>query len=356
MFLSKRQNGIYYLFINDEHSGKRKVVSCMTKNKSKALKFLATYNSQSEIKIKKSTSPKFTLHDLQTEVLKFVSDNLRRSTGLIYIRVFKHMFKIIGNKQLKQITTNDIENYKSVRLRVVNKTTVNIEFTTIKAIFNIGIRFNLLESNPCKSVKKFTIPQKERLCFNDLEISLILSKAKTSMFQNIIRFALLTGCRLNEICNVQWNDIKFEENVINIFNKEDFKTKTGKLRQIPISVVLHKQLKVMFEGELAETTQNELIIENDFSLDNYIFSLRSGEKLRIDYVSATFKKLLRRSKLPEKYHFHCLRHTFITNLIKSGVNINYVKELAGHSDIHTTMRYIHISTDDLRDAVNKINI
>lgn len=37
------------------------------------------------------------------------------------------------------------------------------------------------------------------------------------------------------------------------------------------------------------------------------------------------------------------------------MNINYVKEIAGHSEIKTTMNYIHIVTEDLREAVDKIN-
>ncbi len=76
--------------------------------------------------------------------------------------------------------------------------------------------------------------------------------------------------------------------------------------------------------------------------------LRYGARMRIYYLREELKKILRTINLPEKFHFHCLKHTFITNLIKAGVNINYVKEIAGHSDIHTTMNYIHILTEDLR--------
>ena len=53
---------------------------------------------------------------------------------------------------------------------------------------------------------------------------------------------------------------------------------------------------------------------------------------------------------------HCLRHTFITNLVKAGANINYIKQIAGHSDIKTTENYIHIGIEDLRNAINKVNI
>ncbi|HEY5536423.1 MAG TPA: tyrosine-type recombinase/integrase [Ignavibacteria bacterium] len=68
------------------------------------------------------------------------------------------------------------------------------------------------------------------------------------------------------------------------------------------------------------------------------------------------KDILRKLNFDNKFHFHCIRHTFISSLIKSGVNINYVREIAGHSEIRTTMNYIHLSTEDLREAMNKIQI
>ncbi len=85
-----------------------------------------------------------------------------------------------------------------------------------------------------------------------------------------------------------------------------------------------------------------------FDVNAQMVLLRYGARMRIFYVSKEFKKILRSINFPEKFHFHCLKHAFITNLIKVGVNINYVKEIAGHSDIHTTMNYIHILTEDLR--------
>lgn len=349
MFLSKRSNGFYYLFITDEITGKRKMISCKTKYKPEAMKFISQFKIKSKDLHKNNSVQVLHLSDLQREVLKYVSDNLRKSTCQIYIRVFNDMIRILGDKPLRLITISDIEKYKSFRLKEVAQTTINIELSTIKAIFNIGICFNWINSNPCNTIKKVSIPQKERLCFDETELALIVNNCKSDLMKSIIKFALHTGCRLNEILNVQWKDIDFEDRIINIRNKEDFKTKTGKQRQIPISDELFQYLNKMIDSK---SDDNILILINP---DKYIFSLRYGAKMRIDCVSKEFKKILRKINYPEKFHFHCLRHTFITKLIKSGVNINYVKEIAGHSDVKTTMNYIHIVTNDLREAMNKIN-
>ncbi len=326
-----------------------KMITCKTKYKPEAMKFLSNFkNNSKEIQKQQSNHVCYTI-DLQKEVLKYVSDNLRLGTLLLYKNAFKDLLRIIGNKPIKLITISDIERFKSVRLKEVKQSTVNIQLTTIKAVFNIAIRFNWINSNPCNAVKKISIPQKDRLCFDENEVKLILSNTNNPVMKNLIKFGLLTGCRLNEICNVQWKDLNFQELILNISNKDNFKTKSGKQRQIPISDELLKLL-----NEMLGQKPNKNILSL-YEPEKYIFSIRYGTRLHIEYVSKSFKKTLRKCNFPERYHFHCLRHSFITNLIKSGVNINYVKEIAGHSEIQTTMNYIHIVTNDLREAVNKIN-
>ena len=66
--------------------------------------------------------------------------------------------------------------------------------------------------------------------------------------------------------------------------------------------------------------------------------------------------LLRLDGLRESLHFHCIRHTFLTQLARKVISIYHIKQIAGHSDIKTTEIYLHTVTDDLRNAVNKVNI
>lgn len=348
MFVSKRKNGYYYLFILDEQTGKRKMITCKTKYKPEAMKFLSEYKNNSKKHLKQKSNIVYSIEDLRKEVLKYTSDNLQKSTSQIYRRVLNDMLRIIKNKPVKLITNRDIEYYKSVRLREVKKTTVNIDLKTMKAIFNIALRWDWTNENPMKYIKLIITEQKERLCFNEIEIKVLLNNFKDTSLKNIVLFGLYTGCRLNEIINIQWKDINLNDKVLVIRNKENFKTKTGKIRQIPISEGLYTML-----FDMLNVSGNENIISLS-DPEKYLFT-RNGYKLNKNTVSKNFKEVLRALNFPEKFHFHCLRHTFITNLIKSGVNINYVKEIAGHSEIQTTMNYIHIVTNDLREAVNKIS-
>lgn len=342
MFLTKRK-GIYYLYYEDLNTKKRKKVSTKTKLKSEAVKFLR--NFKPETKVMKTEV--IYLETLQFEVLKYTQSNLSPATHRLYITALKNLIDYLGNKPIKQITTKELDNYKNKRAEHIRKATVNIELTCIKAIFNLAFKWDFININPANNVKKFKIEQKEILSFTDAELQTVFAIMPNGLIKNIVTVALSTGCRLNEILNMQVKDIDLSQKIIIIRNKNDFKTKSGRIRRIPIA----DSLETLLRGLLGHDS-------NVYELNNtekYLFANENGFRYNKDYISRRFKRYLRACNMPEKFHFHCLRHTYITNLVKAGANMNYIKQIAGHADLKTTENYIHIGVEDLRNAVNKVS-
>jgi site-specific recombinase XerD len=75
--------------------------------------------------------------------------------------------------------------------------------------------------------------------------------------------------------------------------------------------------------------------------------------LKPETVSHKFNDLMKRLSMPQ-FKLHSLRHSFATKIIAKGADIYTVKELLGHQDIRTSMVYAKVSTDKLRDAVDKL--
>jgi site-specific recombinase XerD len=94
-----------------------------------------------------------------------------------------------------------------------------------------------------------------------------------------------------------------------------------------------------------------------YKLNNnqYVFA-KNGVKFNSDNITKRFKKAVRRTpSIDSKFHFHDLRHSFASNLVRKGVSIFIVKELLGHADISTTQIYSHLRTEDLMKSVNLLN-
>ena len=340
MYLSKGYKGIYDLYFESPITGKRTKITTGKTTLPEAIKFRNAFDPDSPTQqtITKQSIP--LLSDLKLEVLEYAKNNMANSTFELYKKAITNLINFIGNKRLDSLAFLDLERFKNHRAVSVSKTSANMEIRTIKAILNFALRSGLINKNPADGIKQFRLPEKEKMSFSQQDLMKLFNVITDPIIGRITLFALNSGCRLSEILNVQLKDINFEESYITVRNKADFKTKSGKIRCIPFSEGL-ESIVSPYKGKSGES---------------YLFSFKGPYRLNKDYVSQKFKKYLRAAGLPEKFHFHCLRHTFITNLIKKGVPVSFVKELAGHSDIQTTMGYVHIELSDLRRPMELVKI
>ena len=88
---------------------------------------------------------------------------------------------------------------------------------------------------------------------------------------------------------------------------------------------------------------------------NLVFPNSNGNYQSADNLAKRrFLPALNRAGI-DKIRFHDLRHTVGTRLAEQLVPVNVIKELLGHSDVHTTMRYVHSTQGAKLQALNKLN-
>jgi len=332
------KGGVYYFYYIGTN-GKRKKKSLRTTDFDEALiKVNQLQDNQPQDNFSHYQNRQYiSLVEFRDWVLNYVKNNHKHGTLQLYEATFRLLFKYFGEKKnILELRTSDIENFKTERLKKVKPPTVNCYLRKINASFNLAIRFDLLVNNPAKKVRQLREVQTQRKIFTEGELSKLLPAITDAAFKNLVSFGIFSGCRVGELVNLQWGDINLTEQVIEIRNKEKFTTKTGKNRKIPISLKLLEVIKQM------------KICDNE----DYVFLQKHGMPFSKDRATRFMKRYLKIANLPEYLTFHCLRHTFITTLLRKGVSIYIVKELAGHADIKTTEIYAHLVTDDLKDAVN----
>jgi integrase len=108
-------------------------------------------------------------------------------------------------------------------------------YRILKSAFEKAVQWNYIESNPFDKIKLPKIPQNKPVFISDIELKQIVSYEKDKILKDIYLFAFYSGCRINEILNLKWNNINFSERFISIKNDETFTTKSKKERIIPIN-------------------------------------------------------------------------------------------------------------------------
>ena len=65
---------------------------------------------------------------------------------------------------------------------------------------------------------------------------------------------------------------------------------------------------------------------------------------RLDNVNTAWREIMKKAQVTG-FRFHDLRHTFASNLVMLGADLTTVRELLGHADIETTLRYAHLAPE-----------
>jgi len=278
-----------------------------------------------------------TFNEFKDKYLAYLKANTRPTTYTRYKEAIEHFLEFLKRNgsiswRLSQISFQFIERYKQERINKVKPLTVNLELKILKALFNYAIKCRCASKNPLNEVPFFRAPEKRPPFLTKNEIRKLLASAD-SLYPILYTF-LKTGLRKSELINLKWENIDFERKCILIESNKEWQTKTGNTREIPIGDDLLSLLKKL-------TRKSE-----------YVFVNTNGRKYQ-HHLTERVKRLGKRIGLPD-LTLHTLRHTFISHLVMSGVDLVTVKELAGHADIKTTMRYAHLAPEHLRKSIKRL--
>lgn len=218
----------------------------------------------------------------------------------------------------------------------VEPATVNRKLSTLRTFFNYLMRCGILLHNPAASVTSLKTPKRvpqffeienmKRL-FDDIEFS---DDFKGRQDRLMLELMYLTGVRRSELLALNVSDINIEKREIKVLGKRN------KERIIPVPQSLATQLQGHITG-LNSPHKNSPMFINE-----------KGRRVSETYLYKCATAYLRQVSTLKKVSPHVLRHTFATQMLANGADLNAIKEMLGHANLAATQVYTHTNIDRLR--------
>ncbi|MFC0323698.1 tyrosine-type recombinase/integrase [Gallibacterium melopsittaci] len=282
---------------------------------------------------------------------------LRPDTKESYIKVINQFEKFAPNILADEITQELVLKWRVRSLQKICPITWNNYMSHCHAIFNFGIKNNLIRTNknPFKSMQ-VKVGKKRKKVIRDFHLSVLedtlvsdknlLPESYSPLFftQAIIFTFIYTGIRRGQLLKLKVRDINLIDRTI--FISSDI-NKNHDDHIIPISTVLFPYLE-----RLLQEIQARHIAKNSqlFNLNNFSSVTRNKGNMTTDQLSHYFGKISK--ELGVSLSPHKFRHTLATNLMKNPEqNLYATQKILGHRDIKVTLTYIQPDVEQLRNAI-----
>jgi integrase len=230
----------------------------------------------------------------------------------------------------------------------------------LKAFFNWTLEREYLMTNPAQRVRKLREFERERRLEPGEEERLRALTKDDWLWRLRLVAALETGCRIGEILNVQFKQLRWDLNELHLSNRT---TKGLRTRYIPLS----QELRAMLELRRRDPDGEQ------FKPDAYMFGNEVGERLK-NYQKAWSTLRLRvighgphwasngrflpccREQLAKmNLHMHDLRREAGSRLLERGAALHTVQLFLDHANISTSSRYLKPSKLALHTTIQRID-
>ncbi|HUX78549.1 MAG TPA: site-specific integrase [Alphaproteobacteria bacterium] len=250
----------------------------------------------------------------------------------------QYILPTLGSLKVSSVDRSDIAKLHHALQHL--STTSNRVLSLLSKALNLaelwGYRPN--HSNPCLHIKKYSEQKRERFLNQD-EISRLMTALEEEEEEkennnpwavHAIRLLLITGCRLNEILTLKWEEVDLENQCLRLQD-----SKTGK--------------KLVYLSSPAI----ELLKAIPQEIGNPFVICGGKEGAHLVNLQKPWRRVRAKAGL-EDVRLHDLRHTFASIAASNGLSLPIIGALLGHKQTQTTARYAHLIGQPLIEASEKI--
>ena len=240
----------------------------------------------------------------------------------------------LGPKKVDAIGRRDVE---AIQVAMKDRPyQANRVLSLLSKMFNLAVEWKWRPDNPTKSVERYQEQKRERWLSDEelRRLCAVLDEHHNKRAANAVRLQLLTGARLGEVLTSRKEDFDLHRG---IWTKPSHQTKQKRTEHLPLSA----QALILVT----------LIIETSDAGSPFLFpGNKPGQPLR--EIKKFWSAVMRKAGITN-YRRHDNRHTYASHLVSSGLSLEIVGRLLGHTTTTTTKRYAHLADDPLRAAADR---
>ena len=241
----------------------------------------------------------------------------------------------------------------------VSPNTVIRYHANIRKCLQSALKQELVTSNQADLVDK---PKKKLYIANVLPISkllILLRNIEGTHLEIPTFFSVYYGLRRGEAAGLLWSNVDFKNKKIiigntliegenkELLNRKSLKTKSS-YRTLELIPEVEKFLLEVKEKQ--EKNKKLFKSSYNYKYNDNICVKENGDLIKLDYITKKFKEITRKLGYDD-VHFHCLRHSFATNMYDAGMDMKELQMWLGHSSISTTMDlYLHFLEKRIKES------
>lgn len=352
MSVIKRGNSKFW-YIQFQLNGKTYIRSSRTTNKKAADQMEADWKSKLHAQQFLGEKPRISIRIALHQFCESKKGTANHRNLLSHFTVICQHLSV--NKSIEELTSHELEKFKRYReSQLTSGQTIKHSLNLIRCAWKYARRLGYQVSElefPIVKIPKYKLrylsdDEEQRLLtaldpkrevkglmpFCDRPES--LKRAMQDAYDLVV-LLLDTGARYSEIANIEWARINLPKREIHLWRP-----------------------KVQNEAILYMTDRVYDVLKRrlDARSSQWVFVNKKGGAR--GYASQAIRKAIRKAGL-DGCRIHTLRHTHASRLIQNGMTVYEVREILGHTDIKTTMRYAHLEarevTSRARDVINRLN-
>lgn len=252
-----------------------------------------------------------------------------------------HLIPRLGNKSLDEIGDEDVQKLKAALTS--SRKTINNVLSVLNHTLKVAMEWQVIDRLPCRvRLLKVAVPEMSFYDFAEFERLVEAARTIDPRLHIAVLLAGEAGLRLGEIIALEQRDIDHQRGIVSVrrsaWRDQVDVPKGGRARRVPMT----RRLAAALRGY--RHLRGDRVLYRD-----------DGQPLTPRTLGPWLAQAERRAGLDGQGAIHKLRHSFCSHLAMRGAPARAIQELAGHRDLTTTQRYMHLSPAAIEGAIRLLD-